>query len=101
MLTCTLDSPARASLSASFSRIMNALVFTFTLNIRARACARMSKKSIRISTSPPLIVRKNTPGLGHLVEHIPNLGQRHLAVIVMVQIAMHAALVTAIRDVQL
>ena len=41
------------------------------------------------------------PGLGHLVEHVLDLGQRHLTVIIMVQIAMHAALVTAIGDIQL
>src|SRR5579871_1383747 len=39
--------------------------------------------------------------LGHFVEQVSDLCQRHLAVIIVVQITMHAALVAAIGDIQL
>ena len=43
---------------------------------------------------------KENARLGQLIEHIFDFGGRHLAVVVVVEITMHAALVAAIRDVQ-
>src|ERR1035438_8570607 len=42
---------------------------------------------------------KENAGLGQLIEHALDFGGRHLAMIVVIQIAMHAALIAAIRDI--
>src|ERR1035437_6651497 len=39
-------------------------------------------------------------GIGELGEHIGDFCRRHLAMIVMVQVAMHAALIAAVRDIK-
>ena len=41
------------------------------------------------------------PGVGELVEQILDLGGRHLAVIVVIEVAVHAPLVAAVGEVEL
>src|SRR5271157_2635683 len=43
---------------------------------------------------------KENACFGQLIEHVLDFGGRHLAVVVVIEITMHAALVAAIRDVQ-
>src|SRR5262249_54884068 len=40
-------------------------------------------------------------GLGKLVQHVLDLGERHLTVIIVIEIAVDAPLVAAVRDVEL
>ena len=101
MLTCTESNPNSRSRSASFSRTMKAVVFTLTQKSRERAYSRMRKKSLRMNTSPPLKHEEESAGLGQLVEHVHDLGRAHLAVIVVVQVAVDAALVAAVRHIEL
>ena len=51
--------------------------------------------------SPPLIVRKNTFAVGQLIQQILDLRGRHLPMIFMIQIAMHASLVAPVGQIQL
>ena len=44
---------------------------------------------------------EKSPSLGQLLQNIFDLGGGHLAVIIVIQIAMNAAFVTAIRDVEM
>src|ERR1035437_4526517 len=43
---------------------------------------------------------KKYAGIGELGEHIGDFRRRHLAMIVMVQVAMHAALIAAVGDIE-
>ena len=79
----------------------SALVLILTENISRRACSRMSKRSGRRKISPPLRVRKKTPAAANCVEQILDLGERHLAVIVVIEVAVHAPLVAAVGQVEL
>ena len=42
---------------------------------------------------------KKNACLGQLIEHVLDFGGRHLAVVVVIEITMHAALIAAIRDI--
>src|ERR1035441_10932000 len=42
---------------------------------------------------------KENACLGQLIEHVLDLGGRHLAVVVVIEITMHAALVATIRNI--
>ena len=42
---------------------------------------------------------KENAGFGQLIEHALDFGGRHLAVVVVIEITMHAALVAAISDI--
>ena len=54
---------------------------------------------MRMKTSPPLRVRKSVPAVGQLIEHVFHFGGGHLALIVVVEIAVHTALVAPVSDV--
>src|SRR5205814_6766513 len=45
--------------------------------------------------------QNESPGIGHFIEEVLNLGGGHLAMIVVVQIAMNASLIAAVGQVQL
>src|SRR5581483_6145590 len=44
---------------------------------------------------------KKSAGLRKLIQHVPDLGGRHLAMIIVIEVAMHAALIAAVRNIQM
>ncbi len=97
------------------SLIRMALVLILTENISRRACSGMSQRSGRRKISAPLdpgaptarTVRRGWDcqeeglGGGELIEEAGDLGERHLAVIVVIEVAVDAPLVAAAGQIQL
>ncbi len=78
---------------------MIAFDLSLTQKVSARAYPRISKKSLRKRISPPLSVRKNTPALASWSRRSFYFHRRHFAVIFMIEVAVNASFVTAIREV--
>ena len=87
--------------SAFALRIITALVLSFTENVQL---ARVLEDLEQILAQEDLAAaegQEEDPGVGQLIEQVLDLGRRHLAVVVVVEIAVHAALVAAVGEVEL
>ena len=85
--------------SALAVRIIIAFVFSLTLNESLRACSM----SVEIPAQEDLAAaqdEKERARLGELVERRLDLGERHLAVIVRVEITVNAPLVAPVRQME-
>ena len=88
-------------LRASASSIMTALVLILTLNMQTARVLENLKEVAAHENFAAAEGEEENAGLGQLIEHVFDFGGGHLAVIVVIEITMHAALVAAIRDVQM
>ena len=88
--------------AASRSRIMMALVLSFTQN--SQLPPGVFQKLEKVFAQENLAAAQGedeNAGIGHLFEQMLDLGRGHLPVIVMIEIAVHAALVAAVSEVEL
>ena len=88
--------------AASRSRIMIALVLSFTQKVsRAAGVFEHLEKILAQENFAAAQGQNEDAGFGHLVEQVLDLRGGHLAVVVMIEIAVHAAFVAAIGQVEL
>ena len=88
--------------AASRSRIRSAFVLSFTQNMQGAAGVLEQFEEILAQENFAAAQGQDEDaGLGHLVEQVLDFGGGHLAVIVVIEIAMDAAFVAAVGEVEL